>query len=45
LALDELERAALEQPRSPPKPTQARILKAVRDAFLAGLAKPWRPKP
>jgi hypothetical protein len=44
LALDELERAALEQPRSPPKPTQTRILKAVRDAFLAGLAKPWRPR-
>ena len=36
-ALDELERAALAQPRSKPRPTSKEILKTVRDAFAAGL--------
>jgi hypothetical protein len=41
LALDEMERAALAQPRSNPCPTQKQILKTVGSAFVAGLRKPY----
>jgi hypothetical protein len=40
LALDELERAAIAQPRNKPRPSHKDILKTVRDAFDAGLRHP-----
>jgi hypothetical protein len=42
-ALDELERAALAQPRSKPRPTDNAILKVVRDSFSAGLRRQRNP--
>jgi putative DNA primase/helicase len=44
LALDEMERAALKQPRSRPRPSTKEIAKTVRDAFAAGLRKQRRPR-
>jgi Bifunctional DNA primase/polymerase, N-terminal len=43
-ALDELERAALAQSRSAPRPTSKEILKTVRGAFAAGLRYQRKPR-
>jgi hypothetical protein len=40
LALDELERAAIAQPRNKPRPSDKEILRTVKDAFDAGLRHP-----
>jgi putative DNA primase/helicase len=40
-ALAEMEHTALEQPRSKPRPSVRQILQTVRDAFNAGLRKPY----
>jgi putative DNA primase/helicase len=44
LALQELEYAALEQPRRNPRPGDKQLLKTVGDAFAAGLRAPREPR-
>jgi hypothetical protein len=44
LALDEMEHAALAQPRNKPRPGNKEILKTVRDAFAAGLRHPRKKR-
>jgi hypothetical protein len=43
-ALDELERAALAQPRNNPRPNDKAILKTVRESFTAGLRHQRKPR-